>query len=126
MSLGPRRGVNQSCRGPIMRQRLHSTIASLLIAFALPIAASSQEVFHPEDDRAGRWVASGGIGLPSPFGSDEFSTEWNGQYAFSATLEYFPSDAASFGVYAAHSSFTHTGQTTRGGAACMLGTTRTQ
>ena len=64
--------------------------------------------------------------MVSPFASDDFSVEWNGQYAVSATLEYAPSRSATFGLFVAHSSFGHTGQTPSGGADCMIGTTRTQ
>src|SRR5687768_8712829 len=90
------------------------TLAILITTCCSPICA--QEIFYSEDSDAHRWIASASVGLTSPFGPDAFSVSWSGRHSFMATIEYYPDSRASFGGYASHAAFDHTGHTEAGPA----------
>lgn len=104
--------------------RLRTLAALLLLVTAAP--APAQQILFPDDDISRHWVASMAIGLASPFSARDFSAQWNGRRTFSATVEYFPSADASFGLFATHALFDHTGLNESGDATCMLGVVREQ
>lgn len=86
----------------------------------------AQEIVFADDTKAQRWIASASLGITSPFGPNEYSAEWNGSYSMMASIEYIPDVRASFGMYASHTRFEHSGRTVTGTADCMRGIVRKQ
>jgi hypothetical protein len=108
-----------------MRRTLHLCLATLALALLLTRSSlTAQEILFPDEERMRPWVASMGIGFANPVGSNSHAIEWNGRHAVSATIEYHPTRDAAFGLFGGHTMFDHSGLTSTGPQACMLGLTR--